>query len=631
MDQGSSNGNGVQKTSKKDTPCQESKDSVDLVFKMKRSCKEIVSSDINLDQFPKGEVHELEKHSPNNSGREIVVSGDDIVQFSKDKVHEIKMVDIGLVENQEGHGSSDSGSDSDDFDGDIAPDDGEYFFRLPKERAEYCREKLKDFEDIPREYRQPNLKKSSNYHGEAISELFQGPRDEKPEDLRIRLFSMGVKHPWSIVDYHLYLLQIEGTTNQEKRQNGTWLRDGVECRPLCYEEFFEEDTFDPALVGMEPSLLFAALPVADHGVQFHGSTYVLEYDWNTKILSARHFNSLPDDLRNIECVWKESVVVYSLPIMEIVDIMKDSMAQRYRRIEFLSTNYRCTTPYVVNDDPGMELVMAYQFCQFAVDFASAIFVHMSAENLGFLKSELLDIMEEIRLTLQRASYRAWFAVREGLSMERFSHKVSFDRYLNDLFTYNKSIEEGSLRGKNWSAFGLDTCSILRDEHTQARQVINEQHLQEVFAPLDEEKSPEQVFENMLANTNEAPADEFLNTEINSPPILLPPLDENNSDEIDLDEFDLDNMIDVVIETPVSSNIAQPAATEADGCEITGYHDVPLENLLDHAAAMFRNKPELDTLENRGRLGAFFAELEMGTNKGSLGEPENLPQQGNWSI
>lgn len=623
--------------------CQGSKDPVALIFKMKRSRREIAASAAVLEQFSQDEAHELKEHDnsdSDNAGEEVAFSGDDLVRLFQCEVNELEEHDnsdshkageelsfsgddlIRLFQGEahelgEHDNSESDSSGSDDFDEEY---DDDHLFHLPKDITEYSQANLREFEDIPKENREPEPKNKPR--GEAVSELFRLPKDEESLAAEIRFFATSITHPWRIVDYHLYLLQIEGTMNQEARQNGVWLRDGVECRPLCYEEFFENDTFDPALVGTEPILLFAALPVADHGVQFLGSTYMLEYNRNTKLLSARHFYCVPANVRNIECVWKESVIIYSLPIMEIVDIMKYCLAQRYSRIEFLSTNHRCTTSHVVNDDPGMELIVAYRFCQFAVDFAEAIFAHMSATELDVFRSELLNIMEEISLTLQRASYRAWFAVREGLSMERFSHNVSFDRYLNDLFTYNKSNQEGSLRGKNWSAFDLETCSQIRYENTQIRRARNEEQLQEVFAPFNEERSQEQVFEDMLAGTEEAQVDDFLNTEINSPPILLPP-----SSEVDLDEVDLDNMIDIVLEDPVPPTIVKPAASEDDGCEINGYHDIPLEYLLGHASHLIRDQPELDTLENRDRLGAFLTELGIGQKQGPLDEFESLPEQG----
>ena len=90
-------------------------------------------------------------------------------------------------------------------------------------------------------------------------------------------------HPWHIIDYHLYLLQIEGKKDITARHSGILLRDSVDCCPLSYEEMFDVDTFNPDLVGEEPSILFAALPVPKHDVQFHGTTYVLEYDWNLRL------------------------------------------------------------------------------------------------------------------------------------------------------------------------------------------------------------------------------------------------------------------------------------------------------------------------------------------------------------
>lgn len=455
---------------------------------------------------------------------------------------------------------------------------------------------------------------SDDSHGEAVSELFKNrkprPRSSDPE---VRSFAVSVTHPWHIIDYHLYLLQIEGQKDQVARVNCTLLRDGVECRPLWYDEFFEDDTFDPDLVGQEPSVLFAALPVADRGAQFNGSTYVLEYNWNLRIFRARHFVWVPEDLRNIECAWKESVVIYCVPLLEIIDVMKYSLAQRYRRIEFLSINPRCTTSYVSGDDPGMELVISYQFCQFAVDFAEVILFDVQDAEIEFFVSELLSIMEEIRLTLQRASYRAWFAVREGLSMETFSHKVSFDRYLNDLFTYNKSIEEGSLRGKKWHAPSVETCKEIRDIDAKKRRAKNEQQLNDVFASPGPQVSQEDMIASMLVKTDKGQVDAFLNAQYSCPPISSPVLDELEFEEIDLED-------------PGSPTV-KPAAIEDDGYEITENHHFPLRRLLSRTYRLIQDQPELDTLENRSRFGNLLADLGVCARDPPLDEFETVQEQG----
>lgn len=464
-------------------------------------------------------------------------------------------------------------------------------------------------------------------NGEVVSDLFKSRELSKPNESMgptASSFAATVIHPWHIVDYHLYLLQIEGKRDLMARRNGVLLRDGVDCRPLSYGEMLEdEDTFDPDLVGEEPSVLFAALPVPEHRIQFNGATYVLEYDWNLRTLCARHFVWVPEDLRNIEYVWSEGVIIYAVPIVEIVDVMKASLAERYRRIEFLSTNPRCTTPYMAHDDPGMELVVAYMFCQFAVDFAEVIFPEETDHGIENFKSELSSIMEEIRLTLQRASYRAWFAVRDGLSMEKFSQKVSFDRYLNDLFTYNKSVEEGSLRGKKWHAPGLDTCKKIRDTDSKNRRARNVQQLKDLFAPLDKDshsESQEAVFERMLAKADEDEANVLLEAElpqIPSTPLLY---------ELDFDALDL---------SPGSPIVVSPAATRDDGFEITEYHHISLWSLLSNTLDLLQTRPELDTLENRGRFGALLTDMGACLMKKSFDEFAIAPSQGfdndNWSL
>ena len=464
---------------------------------------------------------------------------------------------------------------------------------------------------------------SDDSHGEVVSDLFQQneaiPRSSDPET---RAFAASITHPWHIVDYHLYLLQIEGQNDQRERMNNTMLRDGVECRPLWYDEYFEEDTFDPNLVGQQPSILFAALPVTDHGVQFNGSTYILEFNWNLRTLCARHFVWVPEDLRNIECVWKESVVTYRVPIFEIVEIMKYCLDQRYRRIEFLSINSRCITPFLARNDPGMELVIAYHFCQFAVDFARVLFSNIPDDEKDTLKSDLVSIMEEIRLTLQRASYRAWFAVREGLSMEKFSKRVSFDRYLNDLFTYNKSIEEGSLRGKEWHAPSLETCREIRDDNANKRQAKNEKQLNDVFTPPSPQESQEEMFANMVTKMEKSQVGAFLDANLSCPPIWCPILD-----ELDFEILD--------IEDPESPVIVKSAVIEDDGHEVTEYHHVPLRRLFSHTYSLIQEHPEWDTLENRGRFGEILADLGVRIRKTPLDKFENVPEQGfdndSWSL
>ena len=466
---------------------------------------------------------------------------------------------------------------------------------------------------------------SDDSNGEVVSDLFKSrelPKPKDSEDSKASPFAASVIHPWHIVDYHLYLLQIEGKKDITARRNGILLRDGVDCRSLSYKEMFDVDTFDPDLVGEEPSVLFAALPVPEHRVQFHGTTYVLEYDWNLRCLYARHFLWVPEDLRNVECVWTEGIIIYCVPITDIINVMKTALDERYRRIEFLS-NSRCTTSYVAHDDPGMELVVAYQFCQFAVDFAEAILPDETDDAIEQFKSELTDIMEEIRLTLQRASYRAWFAVREGLSMEKFSRKVSFDRYLNDLFTYNKSIEEGSLRGKKWRAPGLNTCNKIRDTDAKNRRARNVQRLQDVFAPLEQSTRPvpqEKVFEDMLAKTDESQANSLFYEELPQSPSS--PL---------WYEFDTD-----FLETSTGSPIiVRPETPQVDEFEVTEYHHTPLQCLLDRTFDLIRKQPEFDSLENRGRFGALLTEMGACGMKDSLDGCAIAPEQGfdndDWSL
>src|SRR5699024_10091945 len=80
---------------------------------------------------------------------------------------------------------------------------------------------------------------SDDSDGEVVSDLFKSrelPKPKNPEVSSTSSFAASVIHPWHIVDYHLYLLQIEGKKDITARRNGILLRDGVDCRSLSYEE-----------------------------------------------------------------------------------------------------------------------------------------------------------------------------------------------------------------------------------------------------------------------------------------------------------------------------------------------------------------------------------------------------------
>lgn len=117
---------------------------------------------------------------------------------------------------------------------------------------------------------------------------------------------------------------------------------------------------------------------------------------------------------------------------------------------------------------------------------------------------------------------------------------------------------------------------------------------------------------MLVKADEDEANALLDTElpqIPSTPLLY---------ELDFDALDL---------SPGSPIVVSPTATQDDGFEITEYHHISLWRLLSDTLNLLQTRPELDTLENRGRFGALLTDMGACLIKKSFDEFAIAPSQG----
>ncbi|KAL2830704.1 hypothetical protein BJY01DRAFT_227015 [Aspergillus pseudoustus] len=431
-----------------------------------------------------------------------------------------------------------------------------------------------------------------------------------------------VSHPWHIVDYHLYLCSTERGQTQEARRQSMYVLYGFECRPLPYEEFAEDrGLMSQCFPGDMPQLLFGLLPIADRrhfadrNPSFDGRNYVLGLDYDCKTLYARHFDWFPHDLGDIWCIWEEGINVYTVTVPDLMQILDTSLGKGEMHVGMgiLSSSEYCLA-MTYDDDPGLEIIIATLWCQWLLDFSDILFKPETG-SLSEFQAKLRSHVDQGRLILQRASYRAWFAVRDGYSKEQYKVKTTINQYTNDLYTFEKSAEDGSLKGRSWAAPGLETCNQLRHNHRMQRKRNVEQRLEDLFvAPnFNVDESQEAVLQGILAGH---PKTRYDTPKTPSPKTryTTPTLSEN-------------------FVSPGSPEIVTPTTQPYGDFEISECYQVPLLVLLNRAAKLVQAHPELDTLANRDRFGDLLTGMSAAVQRPGLGydihpwKVEKLLEQG----
>ncbi|KAE8366706.1 hypothetical protein BDV27DRAFT_125019 [Aspergillus caelatus] len=406
------------------------------------------------------------------------------------------------------------------------------------------------------------------------------PRNEPP--------TYGVSHPWEVVDYHLYLCSVEKGKDTYARRNGMFVYDGIDCRPVYYSELLEERAFEPCNVGEEPQFLFWNLPIADLGPSFNGRHYVLGFDYNNRALFARHFEWMPNKTDDLWCVWDLGFTMYSITIPDLIILLESGLSEEVH----VGMGILSSSPYCIAmgscDDPGMEIVITILFCRWVLDFAEAIF-EQGGNIMERFKERLARYMEECRIILARASYRAWFVSRGGYTKAICQRNSSIGKFTSDLFTFSKSVEDGSLKAQSWRAPGLDTCNMLRHQDRVQRRAETEQRLESLFTIPEVDTPPESpggVLGGMVVRSKESLAALY---PARTP--RIPPRSKYGS--VGLHRW-----------SSMSPRIIKDEDEAYNGLREIKYHKSPLSLLLKQILDLIETRPELDCPENR----AHFEEL-----------------------
>ncbi|KAE8145912.1 hypothetical protein BDV25DRAFT_144214 [Aspergillus avenaceus] len=407
-----------------------------------------------------------------------------------------------------------------------------------------------------------------------------------------------VSHPWAIVDYHLYICSVESGKDVDTRRNGMLVYDGVDCRPIQYSELLQDNAFSPYNIDEDKQYLFWGLPIADLGPSFNGRHYILGFDCKKWTLFARHFDWVPSKTDDLWCVWDLGFDMYTVTIRDLVTLLASGLSEDVNiGLGLLSSSPFCMA-LGTSDDPGMEIVITILFCQWVLDFVEVLF--KDDEKTGVrMRNALNCYVEECRVILARASYRAWFASRDGYTRERYQRNSSINKFTSDLFTFNRSVDSGSLGTGPWHAPGLDTCNMLRNKDRKRRKEQTEQQLERLFTiPEDNNstESSENSFEKMLARFG-----------VNA--TMFHPANASNTPSPVQDSWDTGHTWSVMSrEITEAKDIAYGELGRIE------YHTIPLHLLLKRTLDLVKSRPELDSTDNRTSMGELLTKLGVGIQR-----------------
>ena len=262
-------------------------------------------------------------------------------------------------------------------------------------------------------------------------------------------------HPWGIVDYHLLLASIERGTLDERR-NCMYLINEDKCIQVLKSDLFDDQHLGLLGIRQNPKLLFSILPITERSPSgrrfFGGQHYILGFDYNARVFFARYFSTVPEDITNIWHVWDQGNMAYSVPVFDLLELLDASFSGNYRidRGILSSSRYRISQRNREPDDTGLELTIVIQFCQWIIDCADLVFVDDDDQLLRRMISREFNVhMETCRLILHRASYRAWFAFREGTVIADYKRKLIIEIMASDLCLFKDRVDINRLRDQVW--------------------------------------------------------------------------------------------------------------------------------------------------------------------------------------
>ncbi|CAI7594407.1 unnamed protein product [Penicillium crustosum] len=225
-----------------------------------------------------------------------------------------------------------------------------------------------------------------------------------------------MRHPWGVLDYHMYLSHIESKRDELRRKKECHLLETTGFRQVTLHD---EPELHNIRASTNPTVVFVSLPVPDMQDDCSNAKLVLGFDLKSDHLHGYFFESgFP--IENYEDLWQAwnqggGELVVDISVERFLSVIRHTMQQQIEILEIgILHHYGLTTRVF---QAGLDMVIAVQFLQFVDDFAELL-----TEETYELRGLYLPFQDELRNLLEGGSRDAWFAVRDGLDIQQYRQK-----------------------------------------------------------------------------------------------------------------------------------------------------------------------------------------------------------------
>ncbi|KAJ5083147.1 hypothetical protein N7456_012574 [Penicillium angulare] len=225
------------------------------------------------------------------------------------------------------------------------------------------------------------------------------------------------RHPWGVIDYHLYLAAIERGRDVLTRLEEVILLNTGGFRQVSLDDLLDADVFSrsPAETNI---ILFVNMPWLPLSLltPLTEQKLVLGFDLQRRHILGYFFESAPDNLVDIGYILDEGqqvidihidrfLAMYTYMVKEYIEVLGIGMFRYFRE-----SQYELPT--------GMDLTVTIQIAQFLNDFADLLWGQKSTD----FRQNYTDYEEQLRTLLSKASWESWFAVQKGLTIQQYREK-----------------------------------------------------------------------------------------------------------------------------------------------------------------------------------------------------------------
>ncbi|KAJ5370196.1 uncharacterized protein N7496_006288 [Penicillium cataractarum] len=273
------------------------------------------------------------------------------------------------------------------------------------------------------------------------------------------------RHPWDLVDYHLYLIAIERKSrNWELRMSGSWLIESDGSRWENFGYAIDSDDRDCQTGWRDPVVIFASLPIP-HATGCPDRRIVLGVNLRTHCLVGYLFESAPESIAELVSVWNHRELIIDLEFKRFIQIVKHSIDENRNILTNGIFNYFRESNRHLHG--GMDAVVTIKYIQFLRDAISG--ANLSApSSVGAEPSNLFDMEEHLRDLLCRGSARAWISSHRGVTTEDIRKSIlaktsNSDIFSDQLFPPDIVNDEKKAGRNSWTPMEPDTSVLMRCE------------------------------------------------------------------------------------------------------------------------------------------------------------------------